>query len=102
MTDSVHDGLVAARTNLLGLVGLSSMIPGSFGPALAAIDVPVFLGLGSRDLTDATHEIPGQFPASRDVTLFVLPGAGHNHNVAANRERLWDRLALWVRAVARR
>jgi alpha-beta hydrolase superfamily lysophospholipase len=99
MTDSVHDALVAARTNLLGLVGLSSMIPGSYGPQLAAIDVPVFLGLGSLDLTDATHEVPAQFPASRDVTLFVLPGSGHNHNVAPNRAQLWDRLARWARSV---
>ncbi len=99
MSESVHEALVAARTNLLGLVGLSSMIPGSYGPELAAVDVPVFLGLGSRDLTDATHEIPAQFPASRDVTLFVLRDAGHNHNVAANREQLWDRLAAWARAV---
>ena len=64
MTDAVHDALVAARTNLLALVGLSSMIPGSYGPQLAAIDVPVFLGLGSADLTDATHEVPSQFPSS--------------------------------------
>jgi alpha-beta hydrolase superfamily lysophospholipase len=99
MSESVHDGLVAARTNLLALVGLSSMIPGSYGPELARIDVPVFLGLGSLDLTDATHQVPSQFPASRDVSLFVLQGAGHNHNVAANRERLWDRLAQWAHSV---
>jgi alpha-beta hydrolase superfamily lysophospholipase len=99
MTESVHDALVAARTNLLGLVGLSSMIPGSYGPELATIDVPVFLGLGSLDLADAIHEVPGQFPASRDVTLFVLQGSGHNHNVASNREQLWDRLASWARAL---
>ena len=99
MTDAVHDALVAARTNLLALVGLSSMIPGSYGAELATIDVPVFLGLGSADLTDATHEVPSQFPASRDISLFVLAGAGHNHNVAANREQLWERLARWARAV---
>jgi len=33
------------------------------------------------------------------LALFVLPGAGHNHNVASNRKQLWDRLALWARTV---
>jgi pimeloyl-ACP methyl ester carboxylesterase len=99
MSEAVHDALVAARANLLALVGLSSMIPGSYGPQLAAIDVPVFLGLGSKDLTDAIHEIPAQFRSSSDVSLFVLDGSGHNHNVAPNRELLWDRLARWARSV---
>jgi pimeloyl-ACP methyl ester carboxylesterase len=99
MSDAVHDALVEARTNLRALVGLSSMVPGSYGPQLATIDVPVFLGLGSADLTDAAHEVPSQFPASNDVTLFVLAGSGHNHNVAAGREVLWDRLARWARSV---
>jgi alpha-beta hydrolase superfamily lysophospholipase len=99
MTDAVHDALVDARTNLLALVGLSSMIPGSYASQLATIDVPLFLGLGSADLTDAIHEVPSQFPSSRDVTLFVLAGSGHNHNVAATREQLWDRLARWAQSV---
>jgi hypothetical protein len=99
MPEAVHAALVAARTNLLALAGLSSMIPGSYGPALAVVEVPVFLGLGSLDLTDSTHEVPRQFAASRDVSLFVLEGSGHNHNVAPNRERLWDRLARWARSV---
>jgi len=33
------------------------------------------------------------------VLLYVLPGAGHNHNVAPNRELLWDRLATWLRTL---
>jgi hypothetical protein len=31
--------------------------------------------------------------------LFVLAGTGHNHNVAPDREVLWDRLASWARTV---
>jgi alpha-beta hydrolase superfamily lysophospholipase len=99
MPEPVHSALVAARTNLLALAGLSSMIPGSATPELGAVDVPVFLGLGSLDLTDDIHGVPAQFPASSDVSLFVLEGSGHNHNVAANREQLWDRLARWARSI---
>ncbi len=99
MPGPVHAALLAARTNLLALAGLSSMIPGNAARELGTIEVPVFLGLGSLDLTDAAHEVPSQFPASRDVSLFVLDGAGHNHNVAPNREQLWDRLAGWARTV---
>ena len=31
--------------------------------------------------------------------LFVLPGTGHNHNVAPTREQLWDRLGRWAHGV---
>jgi hypothetical protein len=72
------------------------MIPGSSGPEIAAIDVPVFLGLGEHDLVRAPHTVPAQLHASSDVTVFVLPGAGHDHNVLDNRADLWDRLAAWV------
>ena len=43
--------------------------------------------------------MPAQFPASRDVTVVVLAGAGHDHNVLANRAVLWDRLASWTAAL---
>jgi pimeloyl-ACP methyl ester carboxylesterase len=92
----VHAGLVAARTNMLALVGLSSMLPGSMAPGIGEIDIPVFVGVGSRDITGPPHEIPAAFTSSRDVTLFVLDGAGHNHNVHPHRELLWDRLARWA------
>jgi hypothetical protein len=75
------------------------MIPGSTGPEMASVAVPVFLGAGARDITGPPHEIPRAFTGSGDVTLFVLPDAGHNHNVAPNRHRLWDRLASWMAAL---
>ncbi len=90
-----------ARTQgaLLALAGLTSMVPGSSAPALAAIDVPVFFGVGERDITGDARVLPGQVPACGDVTLFVLPGSGHNHNIADNRRELWDRVAGWIGSV---
>ena len=91
--------LGASKSAMLALVGLTSMVPGSIAPELEAVDVPVFLGVGEHDITGPPLEIPPQLPACRDLTLFVVPGAGHNHNVAANRAQLWDRLASWAGAM---
>jgi hypothetical protein len=96
MPAEVHAALVSARTNMLALVGLSSMLPGSMLPGITEIDVPVFIGVGGRDITGAPGGIPASFPGSDDVTLFVLGDSGHNHNVDPDRERLWDRLARWA------
>ena len=87
-----------ARTGgaLLTVVGLTSMIPGASAPELGALDVPLFLGVGDRDITGDPYRIPAQFPSARDVTLFVLGDSGHNHNVAPTRHRLWDRLHRWA------
>jgi hypothetical protein len=75
------------------------MIPGSHERELAAIDVPVFCGVGDGDITGPPHEIPAHLGGSDDVTLFVLREAGHNSNVAPTRARLWNRLATWIAAL---
>jgi alpha-beta hydrolase superfamily lysophospholipase len=92
----VREELDRSSTGLLALCGLTSMIPGSTAPEMAAVAVPVFLGLGARDIAGPPHDVPRAFSGSRDVTLFVLAGAGHNHNVAPNRIQLWDRVASWL------
>jgi pimeloyl-ACP methyl ester carboxylesterase len=90
--------LGAVKTRLLGVVGLTSMIPGSVDAEMAAVDVPVFLALGGNDIAGDPHTIPACFTACNDFTLFVLPDTGHNHNVAPRRELLWDRFAVWARS----
>lgn len=97
--EAVKDAVRAARSPLLALLGLTSMIPGASAPELAAIDVPVFLGVGDRDITGDPRAIPSHFPNATDVTLFVLPDAGHAHNIAPNRVLLWDRIAAWIGAL---
>jgi pimeloyl-ACP methyl ester carboxylesterase len=98
--DHAKAAIGASGSALLNLCGLTSMIPGASRPQLEAIDVPVFLGVGELDITGVAHRIPAQFPRSRDVTLFVCPGAGHNHNVAPTRTVLWDRLLVWIHQMA--
>ena len=96
MAAEVHQALLAARAPLLAVLGYASMVPGSAGHAAARIDVPVFIGVGERDIAVGHHAIPAEFPASSDVTLFVLANAGHNHNVEPGRERLWSRIIGWA------
>ena len=97
----VHQALVDARSRLLTVVGYASMVPGSAAQAAARIDVPVFVGVGEHDIAVDHHAIPAEFPASRDVTLFVLQGAGHNQNVEAGRAQLWARMSDWAGDLAR-
>jgi hypothetical protein len=92
--------LAASGGALLAVVGLTSMIPGASAAQLAAVAVPVFLGVGDRDITGPPFAIPAAFTAARDITLYVLATSGHNHNVAPTRHALWDRLARWVVSVA--
>jgi pimeloyl-ACP methyl ester carboxylesterase len=77
----------------------ASALPGIGSDLAAVIDVPVFLCYGAVDVSPAPHAEPAFFPASRDVTLFVLAGAGHCHNMASSRGVLWDRLASWCETV---
>jgi pimeloyl-ACP methyl ester carboxylesterase len=91
--------LGASASSLLALCGLTSMITGTSAAELAAVDVPVFVGVGEHDITGEPRVIPQAFTGSGDLTVFVLPGAGHNHNVAPNRHLLWARLASWCREV---
>ena len=88
-----------ATSPLLGLVGLTSLVPGSTREELDVIDVPVFIGVGDHDITGRPQAIPNEFPSSGDVTVFVLPDAGHNHNVADTRTILWRRTARWIEAL---
>lgn len=88
--------LAGARTNLLAVAGLFSMIPGSTAPDCSKIETPVFLGVGDRDISGVAHEIPTSFSGSRDVTLVVLPETGHSHFLFVSMTYLCERLASWI------
>jgi pimeloyl-ACP methyl ester carboxylesterase len=95
----VDAALAAASSRLLALVGMTAIVPGSVQPELDQLSVPIFAALGEHDLGGTLDVLPGQLPACRDLTLFLLEGAGHNHNVAVNRRLLWDRAARWATSV---
>jgi pimeloyl-ACP methyl ester carboxylesterase len=95
------EAIKPTRDNLLVVGGLQSMIPGSIRPALDTVDVPVFLGLGDRDIAGPPHEIPASFPNSPDVMLTVLPGTGHCQFIFPSRAELFRRIGEWTRFVIR-
>jgi pimeloyl-ACP methyl ester carboxylesterase len=102
MPDDVHQALVDVRAPLLAVVGHASLIPGSTRQDSATVGVPVFLGVGENDIATGHRLIPSEFPASRDITLFVLEGAGHNQNVEPGRHELWERVTSWADQLASR
>jgi pimeloyl-ACP methyl ester carboxylesterase len=106
-TGSAHPAPVQAAIDragdrLLGLVGMTALVPGSIQPELARIDAPTLVAIGDHDIAGAIGALPGQFPACHDLTLLTLAGTGHNHNWADSRLALWDRLVRWVGSLPHR
>jgi pimeloyl-ACP methyl ester carboxylesterase len=97
----VMAALDEAVAPLLSVVGLTAIIPGSVADSSASIDVPVFIGIGEHDIASKPQTVAAEFTSSRDLTLFELPGAGHNHNVADGRAALWDRMLAWSESLDR-
>jgi pimeloyl-ACP methyl ester carboxylesterase len=91
--------LATANAALLTLCGLAAMIPGSHTAELAAVDVPVLLGLAENDIIGPLHQAATYLTGSADVTSYILKEAFHNSNVAPNRRALWDRIAVWAATV---
>jgi alpha-beta hydrolase superfamily lysophospholipase len=93
------EALKPARSSLLLTAGVFSMVPGSCNPECARITVPVFLGLGDRDMAGPPHLIPANYPGSPDVTLQVLPSTGHAHFLFPGRRPLFERVTGWCEAM---
>lgn len=91
--------LKAATDCMLPVPATLSMVPGNVAPEAATISVPVFLGVGARDMVGLVHQVPTAFTASADITLLVLAEAGHSHFLFASRAQLFERLGHWTRAV---
>jgi pimeloyl-ACP methyl ester carboxylesterase len=91
--------LKSATDCLLPVPAFMSMLPGNVAPEAAAIDVPVYLGVGEHDMTGPPQEIPAAFPASPAVTLEIYPGTGHSHFLFPARRQLFEQLGRWCAAL---
>jgi len=69
--------------------------PGVVSAQAAAIDVPVFIGVGEVDVVPDPRAEPSAYSGSADITLVVVPDMAHMHNFASSRTHLWDRLGAW-------
>ena len=91
--------LKRATDCVLPVPAVMSMIPGNVAPEAATLDVPVFLGIGERDMVGPPHQVPAAFTASRDISLYLLAETGHSHFLFPARTALFDRLSAWADAI---
>ncbi|MEZ4332668.1 MAG: alpha/beta fold hydrolase [Myxococcota bacterium] len=84
-----------ASTNLLGLAGLLSMIPGGYAPPAGRIDVPVYVLVGDHDLHDA-RGLRDELPKAPVVESRTLADCWHCHFVANGRETIWREVGDWI------
>lgn len=79
---------------------IQMVAPGTVATEAAAIGVPVFIGVGERDVVPDPHAEPRAFFSSPEVTLAITERMAHMHNFAHTREKLWSRLHHWGEGVA--
>ncbi|MCK9893033.1 hypothetical protein [Frankia sp. AgB32] len=63
---------------------------------VAAVDVPVLLASGERDVTRPLLTEAAAFIAARDVAVFRPRRMAHMHTFAPTRRLLWERLDAFV------
>lgn len=96
------DGIRAlkrATDCLLPIPALRSMLPGNVAAEAQRLTVPVFIGVGDRDLVGPSDDLPAAFAAAPSVHLEELPDTGHSHFLFPSRVRLFDALADWAVSV---
>lgn len=81
-------------------VRASVLTPGIIAPEAAAVDVPVLVAVGERDIVADPRGEARAYLSSTSVDLFVCPKMAHMHNFAGTCELLWQRLATWADWVA--
>ena len=80
---------------------IGMMSPGYVRDEAAAIDVPVLLAFGERDVSPDPYAEPAAFPNATDISLCVVPRMAHMHNFGSTRTLLWDRISDWATTLAR-
>jgi pimeloyl-ACP methyl ester carboxylesterase len=78
---------------------ITMLSPGAVAAEAAAVDVPVLIASGERDVVPDPHAETCAY-ASRDVCMFVVPTMAHMHNFAGTREVLWRRIHSWGDRIA--
>jgi pimeloyl-ACP methyl ester carboxylesterase len=71
------------------------LAPGVVAEEAAAVDVPVFIGVGERDVCPDPWTEPTSYHSAQQVSLCVVERMAHMHNFASTRQVLWDRLHRW-------
>jgi pimeloyl-ACP methyl ester carboxylesterase len=88
-------GVPAWGSATLPSAAASLLAPGVVAREAAAVDVPVFIGVGERDVCPDPWAEPGSYRAARHVSLCLVPRMAHMHNFASSRRELWARIHRW-------
>lgn len=88
--------IAQARTNLIAMCGMFVMIPGSWAPEAAGLQIPVLLVFGDQDICKDPAATPALFSGSSDVSLLLLPDTGHSHFIFPSREQLFETVGDWA------
>lgn len=78
---------------------MTMMTDGAVRAEAAAIDVPVLVACGERDVVPDPWAEPTAYRSSPDVAVAVIPRMAHMHNFASTRELLWARIAAFAETV---
>lgn len=84
------------RSETMPWCGAAGLIPRCVSAEAAAIEAPLFIGVGERDVCPAPRSEPQAYQSARDITLIIVPTMAHIHNFASTRELLWDQLHHWI------
>jgi len=85
-----------ASATVPGSVGAWCMSPGAIAPEAAAVEAPVLVAMGERDvIADPRGEVRA-YQSATSVDFYVCPRMGHMHNFASTREIFWRRIETWA------
>lgn len=78
------------------------LTPGVVAAQAAAIDCPVLIAQGQRDVVARPREEPAVYAASDHITVVCIPTMAHMHNFASTRVQMWDAIHFWGGSLVRR
>jgi pimeloyl-ACP methyl ester carboxylesterase len=81
---------------------VTMMTEGAVAQEAEAIEVPVLVGCGERDVVPDPWAEPGAYRGTCDVMVKVVPRMAHMHNFARTRVLLWDAIERFAHGVSRR
>lgn len=76
------------------------VLPGVIARDAAAVDVPVLLAMGERDVCQDPLRELAAFQSTPDLALTIIPRMAHMHNFAGTRMRMWRRLEAFAAQAA--
>jgi len=76
------------------------LTPGVVAAEAAAVDVPVLVAMGERDVIADPRGEACAYRSASSIDLYVCPQMAHMHNFASTRELLWQRIETWGAWVA--